>query len=74
MKFFVISDTHFNHENIIRYCNRPFKNATEMNEIIIKNWNEIVTNNDIVIHLGDVGLGRSDQLEPIIKQLNGKKY
>ncbi len=26
------SDTHFNHENIIKYCGRPFANATEMND------------------------------------------
>lgn len=73
MKYFVISDTHFNHEKIIEYCNRPFKSVEEMNEIIIKNWNETVSNNDVVIHLGDVGLGNYDKLEPIIKRLNGKK-
>lgn len=73
MKFFVISDTHFNHENIIKYCNRPFKSVEEMNETIIKNWNETVTSKDIIIHLGDVGLGKYEQLEPIIQRLNGKK-
>lgn len=55
MKYF-IADMHFNHENIIRYCNRPFENSNEMNEYIIK-WNSVVTENDIVYHLGDVGFG-----------------
>lgn len=73
MKYFVISDMHFNHEKIIQYCNRPFKNVTDMNETIIKNWNETVSNKDVVICLGDVGLGRVEQLEPIIRKLNGKK-
>lgn len=73
MKYFVIADTHFNHENIIKYCNRPFKSVEEMNETIIKNWNETVSNNDVVICLGDVGLGSSNDLKPIIERLNGKK-
>lgn len=73
MKVFLISDTHFNHANIIKYCNRPFASVEEMNEILIKNWNETVSKNDVIIHLGDVALGSKDLLEMIIPRLNGKK-
>lgn len=73
MKYFIISDTHFNHANIIKYCNRPFKDVNEMNETMIKNWNEVVSNQDIVLHLGDVALGSKDEARKIIKRLNGRK-
>lgn len=70
---YFISDTHFNHENIIKYCNRPFKNFKEMNERIIKNWNDIINENDIIYHLGDLALGRKELIFDITKRLKGKK-
>ena len=73
MKFFIISDTHFGHEQIIKYCGRPFKSTKEMDEMLIKNWNEVVSNNDTIIHLGDVGFGKKAYIASIIKRLNGKK-
>ena len=73
MKYFIISDTHFNHTNIIKYCNRPFKDVKEMNKAMIKNWNSVVSKRDVVIHLGDVALGNKEEARKIIKQLNGRK-
>lgn len=66
----VISDTHFNHENIIKYCNRPFANAKEMNEAMIDNWNSTVKDGDIVYHCGDVYFGKNTDWS---HRLNGRK-
>ena len=75
-KVFFISDTHFNHDNIILYCNRPFKDVQEMNEAIIRNWNSIVAKDDIVYFLGDFALGKdvSSVYEKYSKVLNGSIY
>jgi len=53
MTIWFTADHHFNHVNIIKYCNRPFKNVEEMNTVLINRWNEVVKKGDIVYHLGD---------------------
>lgn len=73
-KVFFTSDTHFYHGNIIRFCNRPFKDVEMMNETIIFNWNNTVGQDDIVFHLGDFCLGGSAEWTKILDRLNGKIY
>ncbi len=73
-KTYFISDTHFNHKNIIKYCNRPFKDIEEMNKVLIDNWNNTVTEYDTVFHLGDVALTRESDMQKIIPKLNGTKF
>jgi calcineurin-like phosphoesterase family protein len=53
------SDSHFGHGNIIKYCNRPFSNVNEMNEVILKNINDVVKPEDDYIHLGDFCFGNA---------------
>lgn len=69
------SDTHFCHDNIIKYCNRPYKDSKEMNEALIHNWNSVVKPGDKVYHLGDVVMGQDHrrQFPDIISKLQGKK-
>lgn len=72
-KVYVISDTHFGHENIIKYCNRPFKSVNEMDSYMIQQWNKTVHNDDIVIHCGDFCFGNSEKIKDYANQLNGQK-
>lgn len=71
---FFTSDTHFSHANIIHFCHRPFKDANQMNETLIANWNSVVTPEDTVFHLGDFCMGGSAEWNKILDRLNGKIY
>jgi len=71
---FIISDPHFCHKNIIRYCQRPFLNVNDMNQTIINNWNAIIEPEDLVIILGDVApYCRPETISFWLSRLNGKK-
>lgn len=67
------SDTHFGHRNIIKYCDRPFKDTDHMDEVLIANWNKVVAPTDKVFHLGDVALGSIERSLPKVGRLNGTK-
>ena len=71
---FFTSDTHFNHANIIKFCNRPFKDVEQMNEVMIANWNSVIGKDDTVFHLGDFCLGGAAEWTKILDRLNGKIY
>lgn len=70
---YFISDTHFYHYNIIRYCDRPFEDIETMNIKMIESWNSVVKEDDIVYFLGDFGFGDKEMLSNICAQLNGRK-
>jgi len=75
------SDTHFGHENIIKYTGRPFKSLKEMDSELIRRWNARIKPDDIVYFLGDFcfrnsaggkpGEGVPTRFEEYIKLLNG---
>jgi len=71
---FFTADTHFDHENIIRLCGRPFKNVYEMDEFMIGEWNGVVSNDDIIHHLGDLAWRNIKRAERILTRLNGRKF
>jgi len=68
----VLTDPHFNHENLVKFARPEFKNAAEGNELIMANYNKVIKNyNTVVLFLGDIG----DKLaiETLIPTLKGYK-
>lgn len=68
------SDPHFSHQNIIKYCNRPFSTTGEMDAKLIHAYNEGVEDDDVVVCVGDVAFGSYTRVnEEILPQLKGYK-
>lgn len=70
--YFWTSDEHYGHFNMLRYSKRPFETIEEMNDTLIQNNNEIVSDDDIVVHVGDFTLKSKQEAEKYIKRLKGK--
>ena len=75
---FLVSDTHFGHTGVCRFVRndgvtklRPWDTAEEMDEFMVKAWNERVRPTDKVYHLGDVVINR--KALGIMRRLNGDK-
>ena len=75
---FLVSDTHFGHNGVCHFMRndgvtklRPWDTAEEMDEEMVKRWNERVKPNDKVYHLGDVVINR--KALGIMRRLNGDK-
>jgi len=66
------ADTHFSHHNVIEYCARPYSGIEEMNEDMIRRWNDVVHATDLVYHLGDFGLSPARKLGQIRQKLKGR--
>jgi len=72
---FFTADNHFCHNNIIGSCERPFADLVEMNQIMIQNWNSLVSARDEVYILGDfLYKGRAKDANEILAKLKGRKY
>lgn len=74
LPFYIISDTHFYHENIVKYAGRPYDHETMM----ISRWEKVVPDNAAIVHLGDLFFGGDqgfiDFYLNIAPRLTGQKY
>lgn len=68
----IVSDTHFFHENIKKFCNRP----DDWQAKFIDLWHEMINPEDQVLHLGDVAMGPHSQKlgAALLPSLPGNKY
>lgn len=71
-KLYFTSDTHFYHYNIIKYAGRPFSSVNEMNDVLIRNWNNKVPEDGIVFHLGDFAFGSKHNVLHLTTILHGQ--
>jgi len=75
---FLTSDTHFGHAGVCRFTEadgitkiRPWTDPDEMDEEMVRRWNDRVRPNDKVYHLGDVVINR--KALKTLSRLNGDK-
>jgi len=69
-QFFIISDLHFGHANIVKYAYR----SKDYNNLILKYWNKIIEKRDKVLVLGDLSLANKEKTVKFCKRLKGDKY
>jgi len=67
-----ISDFHIGHKNVLKYDGRPFEDVDEMHVELIKRWNNVVEDDDIVYYLGDLAFCRDETTVWFLRSLKGK--
>ncbi|UCI10566.1 metallophosphoesterase family protein [Mesorhizobium sp. B1-1-8] len=70
---FFTSDTHFNDPRILRLDRRPFASLAEHDNALIASWNETVTPDDEVWHLGDFARHGKASVGVLLSRLHGRK-
>lgn len=68
LPFHIISDTHFWHDDIVRFTQRPgydprygLHDVNKHNQLMFDNWHDNVLDVDTVVHLGDLCLRSKDE-------------
>ena len=71
-RVWMTADLHLCHANVIRYCNRPFANVTQMNEHLVSQTQKIRDGEWLVI-VGDVAMGEHQLTMEWIRRIPGRK-
>lgn len=71
---YYVADLHFGHAKIISLTNRPFVSVEQMDQELLNNWNQVVTDNDEVYILGDFLYRSKRPPEYYLQQLRGRKH
>lgn len=72
-KLYFWSDLHFFHNNIIKYSNRPFESKFHMNDIMLANYKNIITEHDVVVFGGDITFAQAQEVSAFLQDLPGHK-
>ena len=71
---YYISDLHFGHRNVLEMDGRPFETIEDMDEILIRLWNERVTEEDDVYIVGDFAYHNGYTATWYLRRLKGRKH
>lgn len=74
MTIYFTADLHFGHAKVVEYSRRPFASLDDMEEALIRNWNETVQRGDEVYVLGDFSMASAERTDAILARLGGHKY
>lgn len=76
MAILYTSDLHLGHQNILVTCGREkfFSSIEEMNEVLIRKWNEKVNPSDDVYILGDLSFRAPVHISTFLNQMIGHKH
>lgn len=67
------ADLHLGHRNIITYSGRPFADVEAMNLGLMREWNQTISDTDVVLCLGDMAMGMISETLPLYKSMKGRK-
>ena len=74
MTYWFTADHHFEHKNILTYCERPFDSLEAHDAALEAAWNERVQPEDTVLHLGDFSFQRKkSEVVALLARLHGTK-